>query len=398
MAARARASGPVVIAAGGTGGHLFPAEALAQELTRRGRAVVLVTDERGRAYAEGFPAGEVIGVSAATFANRGPVGRIAALFAIARGIGAARLALRRLEPSAVVGFGGYPSLPAMVAAILERVPSCIHEQNAILGRVNRRLARFVSAIASTFPELRHLPRSAAARRVVTGNPVRDAVTARAGAPYAPPGVLGDVRLLVFGGSQGARVFAEIVPEALARLDSALRRRLVVVQQARPEDKAPVEAAYAKAGIRAEIAPFFKDLPQRMDSAHLVIARGGASTICELAVIGRPALIVPLPGAMDDHQTVNASFLVASGAAWALPQSRLKAEILAHELSALLANPPMLAAAAEAARRLGRPDATRALADLIETLGTTRAMPHDAEAPPSVARHGEPASPLTESRT
>lgn len=364
---------PVVIAAGGTGGHLFPAEALAQELKRRGREVVLITDERGRNYAESFPADEIIGVKAATFAGRGPVGRIAAGLSIMGGVGAARSALKRLMPLAVIGFGGYPSLPAMGAAILCGIPSCIHEQNAVLGRVNRRLAPFVSAIASTFPSLKGISSSAAIKVKVTGNPVRDAVIAKAGAPYAPPGKLGDIRLLVFGGSQGAQIFAKLVPEALGKIEPSMARRLHVVQQARPEDAQAVQAAYAKANIRAEIAPFFKNLPERMADAHLVIARGGASTICELAVIGRPALIVPLPSAMDDHQTFNAKFLADAHAAVALAQRDLTAQGLADAMSRLCGDPALLARMAEAARQHGRAEATKALADLVESLRKPSAL-------------------------
>ena len=363
---------PVVIAAGGTGGHLFPAEALAQELARRGRPIVLITDTRGKAFTDSFPAHETIGVSAATFAGKGIGGRISAVGAILRGVGEARRELKRLKPQAVVGFGGYPAFPAMAAAILERVPCCIHEQNAVLGRVNRFIAPMATVIASSFPVLHALPKRAAARVVVTGNPVRDAVIARAGAPYPVPGHLGPLQLLVFGGSQGAKVFSELVPEAVAKLDPHLRARLNVVQQARPDDKAAVEDAYAKAGIAAEVAPFFKDLPERMARAHLVISRGGAGTVCELAAIGRPALIVPLPSAMDDHQTVNASFLAQVGAAIAVSQKTLTAASLAGQLADLFEHPEKLIAAAEAARRLGRPDATRALADVVENLKVRRA--------------------------
>jgi len=245
---------PVVIAAGGTGGHLFPAEALAQELARRGRPVVLVTDTRGKAFADTFPAGETIGVNAATFAGKGVIARVAALGSIVRGVGEARAHLKRLKPHAVVGFGGYPSFPAMAAAILERVPCCIHEQNAVLGRVNRFIAPMATVIASSFPALKGIAKSASSRVVVTGNPVRDAVINLAAAPYPVPGRLGPLNLLVFGGSQGAKVFSQLVPEALAQLDPHLRARLHVVQQARADDREAVAAAYAAAGVAAEVAP------------------------------------------------------------------------------------------------------------------------------------------------
>jgi UDP-N-acetylglucosamine--N-acetylmuramyl-(pentapeptide) pyrophosphoryl-undecaprenol N-acetylglucosamine transferase len=367
------ASSPVVIAAGGTGGHLFPAQALAQELVRRGHHVVLITDERGAAYSEGFPASETIGVHAATFADRGLLGRIASLGQIAAGIISARRHLRRLAPLAVIGFGGYPSLPAMTAALLLGLPTCIHEQNAVLGRVNRLLARFVAAIASTFPELPHLPRGTRPKLRVTGNPLRDAVIARAGAPYVPPGALDPIRLLVFGGSQGARIFADVVPTALAELAPSLRRRINVVQQVREMDQVRVSEAYSEARIAARLAPFFADLPEQMAAAHMVIGRGGASTVCELAAIGRPALIVPLAIAMDDHQSANARALENVGAAIVLPESAFTPESLAARLGAWLSSPDTLSRAAAAARTLGRPEATRALADLVEELGARRRL-------------------------
>lgn len=362
------AAAPVVIAAGGTGGHLFPAEALAQELTRRGHRIVLVTDTRGHEFAGSFPASEIIGVSAATFANKGLIGRIAAALAILGGVMSARAHLRRLRPLAVVGFGGYPSLPAMAAAMLTGRPACLHEQNAVLGRVNRRLAPYVTRIASAFPSLKGLSRKLGRKVVVTGNPLRDAVIAQARAPYVPPAADGPIRVLVFGGSQGARVFAELVPPALARLDASLRARLSIVQQARPEDEARVRKAYEDAKITADIKPFFRDLPERMAEAHLVIARGGAGTICELAAIGRPAIIVPLPSAMDDHQTANADSLNAAGAAWVVAEKGLTPDTLTSTLAALLSDPAKLARAAEAARALGKPEATKTLADLVESLG------------------------------
>lgn len=364
-------AGPVVIAAGGTGGHLFPAQALAQELARRGRGVVLITDERGHAYTEDFPAGEIIGVRAATFADRGPLGRAIAAAHIVVGVFEARAHLKRLKPTAVIGFGGYPSLPAMMAALLLGVPTCIHEQNAILGRVNRVLARFVTAVAATFPELAHLPRRARGKLRITGNPLRDAVIACAGAPYAAPRDAEPIRLLVFGGSQGARVFADIVPAALVKLEASLRKRLSVVQQVRSGDEARVRAAYDGANIEATLATFFADLPERMTAAHFVVARGGASTVCELAAIGRPALIVPLPLAMDDHQTANARALERAGAAIVMPEKTATPESVAAQLALTLGAPAALARAAAAARALGRPEATRALADLVDEIGARR---------------------------
>lgn len=365
---------PIVIAAGGTGGHLFPAEALAQELVRRGHVVILVTDERGAAYVEGFPVGKIIRVRAATFAGRELLGRVAAAGHIACGIVDALRQLKKIAPMAVIGFGGYPSLPAMTAAWLLHVPTCIHEQNAILGRVNRLFARFATAIAATFPELAHLPQSARGKLRVTGNPVRDAVVARAGAPYTPPAETEPINLLVFGGSQGARVFAELLPPALGLLPASLRERLRVVQQVREEDHNRVQDAYARMGITATLASFFSDLPERMTAAHLIVARGGASTVCELAAIGRPALIVPLPSAMDDHQTANARALEGAGGALVIPEKAATPRYLAARLQEWLSSPMMLARAAAAARTQGKPYATQALADLVEEIGARGNLP------------------------
>src|SRR5579864_4050779 len=268
-------NGPFVLAAGGTGGHLFPAQALAGELMRRGRRVVVMTDDRGYNYGNAFPGAEIATVPAATFANRGALGRLAAFGVIVLGVLAAWAKLLNLRPRAVVGFGGYPSLPVMLAASLARIPAALHEQNAVLGRVNRLLAPRVTRIAASFPFARFAPKDS--RRVVfTGNPVRSEAAALRSASYQPPLTGGPVRLLIFGGSQGAHALSELVPAALVRLPQELRERLAIVQQARDEDVAVVEAAYRAANLKAEVAKFFSDLPQRMADAHLVIARSGAS--------------------------------------------------------------------------------------------------------------------------
>jgi UDP-N-acetylglucosamine--N-acetylmuramyl-(pentapeptide) pyrophosphoryl-undecaprenol N-acetylglucosamine transferase len=360
--------GPVVIAAGGTGGHLFPGQALAQELRRRGRRIVLITDERVQRFDTLFPGADIFSVPSATPNDRGIVGMMKALPAIVSGIVQTFGILGRVRPSVIIGFGGYPTLPPLAAAILRRVPTCVHEQNAVLGRVNRLVAPYVQAIASTFATPKFLRPRDGERLVLTGNPVRDAVMAYAAAPYVAP--LGDapINLLVFGGSQGARVMSDIVPGALARLPAALRGRLRVVQQARPEDIGRVRVQYAEAGITAELASFFDDMPARIAASHLVIGRSGASTVAELSVIGRPSILVPLPHALDNDQKANAEKLQAAGASLMIEQKDFSEEQLASRLGALLVDSGSLADAANAALRQGNPDAVRRLADLVEALG------------------------------
>jgi UDP-N-acetylglucosamine--N-acetylmuramyl-(pentapeptide) pyrophosphoryl-undecaprenol N-acetylglucosamine transferase len=357
---------PFVLAAGGTGGHLFPAQALASELMRRGRRVVVMTDGRGHNYGNAFPGAEIATVPAATFAGRSALGRMMAFGVIALGVATALMKLLNLRPRAVVGFGGYPSLPVMMAASLARVPSALHEQNAVLGRVNRLLAPRVKKIAATFPFARFAP-SHAERVVFTGNPVRVEAAALRAAPYAPPGPGEPIRLLIFGGSQGARALSEIVPAALTRLPNDLRARLEITQQSRAEDIEMVQDAYRAAAMKAEVAKFFTDLPRRMAASHLIIARSGASTLSELTVIGRPSILIPYPHAMDDHQAANADVLERAGAAWVVKQQALNADGLARQLAAIFSNPQLLTARADAARALGHADAAARLADLAETL-------------------------------
>jgi UDP-N-acetylglucosamine--N-acetylmuramyl-(pentapeptide) pyrophosphoryl-undecaprenol N-acetylglucosamine transferase len=353
----------VLLAAGGTGGHLFPAEALAGALARRGIAVGLATDARGAAYGRTFPARDVHVVASETLRARTPWALARTVALLAWGGCQALLLLARLRPAAVVGFGGYPSLPPLLAATVRGVPTVIHEQNSVLGRANRFLAPRVTAIATGFAEIA-VPPALAAKVVHVGNPLRPAVLAAAAVPYAPPAAGERFRLLVFGGSQGARVMAEVVPDAVAALPAPLRARLTVVQQARAEDVAAVTAAYAGLAVDAEVAPFFADLPARMAASHLVIARAGASTVAELAAIGRPALLVPLPHALDQDQAANAAVLERAGGALTLAQSEFTPRRLAHELALLLEAPPRLAAMAAAARTVATVDADERLADLV----------------------------------
>ena len=370
---RGPAVNPIVIAAGGTGGHFFPAEALAAELIARGRRVALMTDARSIGLQSPvFAGGERYIISGAGIAGRGWFRACKAMLGLAGGVVQARRILARINAASVVGFGGYPCVaPVLATRIMRQRPSVIlHEQNAVLGRANRFLARHATALALSFAATERVPEVAAT--VVTGNPVRAAIAALAALPYTPPA--GTLRLLVLGGSLGARVFSDVVPPALAALPDNLRSRLAVVQQCRAEDIERVRADYASAGIAAELATFFPDVAEKLAAAHLVIARAGASTVAELAVAGRPAILVPLPGAIDDHQSANARALAEARGASVIAQRDFSPDALRERLAALLATPDLLAHAAGAARGLARADATRRLADLVEDLVRQEARP------------------------
>lgn len=346
----------IVVAAGGTAGHVFPAEALVAALRSRGWRAVVLTDRR--AAGRGFAGAERHIVASAGVAGRGVWRGVAALGAMPAGVFAARRLIVRLRPRVVVGFGGYPSVaPVLAARLVGRRPRILlHEQNAVLGRANRVLALVADRVAVSFAGTRHAPGDA----VVIGNPVRADVRA---APYGEPGE-GKFEILVLGGSLGARVMADLVPDALA----GLAGKIHVVQQCRPEDLERVAAVYARAGIEAELAAFFPDVPERLAAAHLVIARAGASSVAEFAVCGRPAVLVPLPGAIDDHQRANAAKLVEAGAAVVLDQEGLTPERVGEVVGELLADPVRLKEMAAAAARFGRADAAERLADLVEMLG------------------------------
>jgi UDP-N-acetylglucosamine--N-acetylmuramyl-(pentapeptide) pyrophosphoryl-undecaprenol N-acetylglucosamine transferase len=352
----------VLIAAGGTGGHLFPAAAFAEEMFHRGWRVVLMTDVRGRRYAEGFPAERVEDVAAATI-TANPLQAIPAVFTILRGLTAADKRLREMQPALVAGFGGYPSFPALMAARKHKIPILIHEQNSVLGRVNRAMAKSAAVIACGFERLDRLPESALARKHVVGNPVRLPILAVRERPYPEAPAGGRLNLLVIGGSQGARVFGEVIPEAIALLPAALRARLDVVAQVREEQLPAVRKVYERAKVTAELAPFFGDMAQRLAAAHLVIARAGASTVTELQVAGRPAILIPFAAAADDHQSANAEGLTAVGAADIFYESEFEPASLAACLERRLADPHGLAVRAAAARAAAKPDAAKRLADL-----------------------------------
>lgn len=355
-----------VLMAGGTGGHLFPAMALAQELLRRGHTIHLMTDHRVTSYGADFPAREVHIVPSATPSIHNPVKFVTAAFKILWGTGVALGKLGRVKPDAVIGFGGYPVFPPFLAASLSRIPGVLHEQNAVMGRANRALARFARVVALSFPETK-FANETSTEKVVTGNPVRDVVRAVAGTPYPDFGDKEPLRLLVFGGSQGARAFADLVPAAIATLPVELRQRLVVAQQCRAEDLDRVAEAYRQAKVNVELAAFFSDLPERMAKSHLVISRSGASTIAELCVVGRPAILIPLPGAIDADQKNNALFMDKAGGGWIAEQATLSPLSLGTRLTSLLSEPQSLAQAAAAAKSLGQPAAVERLASLAERL-------------------------------
>ncbi|QHQ34050.1 UDP-N-acetylglucosamine--N-acetylmuramyl-(pentapeptide) pyrophosphoryl-undecaprenol N-acetylglucosamine transferase [Algicella marina] len=357
----------LVIAAGGTGGHMFPAQALAEEMLDRGWRVKLSTDARGARYAGGFPAAvERAVVPSGSFAQAEGWRKALVPFKILGGLIGANVSFLRDRPDAVAGFGGYPAIPAMATAILQRVPRLIHEQNGVLGRVNGLLARRAAAVAcGTWPT--DVPDGVEAFHI--GNPVRAAVKARAGSPYITPGDW-PMDLLVFGGSQGAHVMMK-VPEALAYLPEELLANLTVSHQARDEDAAKVRAAYDSLGVRADIRPFFDDIPDRMARAQLVICRAGASSIADLTVIGRPSILIPYPYATGDHQTANAKGLVAAGGAFMIPESGLTPEVLSGHIAAILAEPEGANAAAAATLKFGKPDAAEMLADLVGKIAFER---------------------------
>ncbi len=357
-------SGPIVIAAGGTGGHMFPAQALAGTLAERGRDIVLVTDRRGAEYG-GAITDKVLTVSAGTVSGQGLSGRLIGLGQIAFGAIQAHGMLRRLAPAGVVGFGGYASVPTLLAATRIGLPTVIHEQNAVLGRANRLMAPRVRAIAAAFAETAQLSPADRAKAEHTGNPVRAAVAALAERPYPAPERGGPLSLLVIGGSQGAAVMSEVVPAALAALPEELRARLEVVQQCRADDLDQARETYRAAGIAAELAAFFDDLPARLAKAQLVIARAGASTVAELTSAGRPAILVPYPSAADDHQSANARAIERAGGGWTMPQPTFTPDALASRIESFLIAPPRLIDAAMKARSIGVPEAATRLADLVE---------------------------------
>ncbi len=373
----------IVLAAGGTGGHMFPAEALARELLARGRSVTLVTDRRGHAFGDSLAEVPVHRIRAAS-PGSGLLAKLAAALQMGLGLLEARSLMRRLRPAAVVGFGGYPSVPTVYAAIHAKIPALLHEQNAVLGRANRMLIAGAKRLAVAFTGVTRIDEGDRAKIVRTGNPVRPAIAARRASAYAAPDGVGPIRLLVMGGSQGARVFSDVVPQALALLPESLRARIHLSQQCRPEDLEAARQGLSGLGLGGlDLQGFFRDVPDRLAASHLAITRAGASTIAELTCVGRPAILVPYPHATDDHQTANARQLAEAGAAWLVPQPDFTADTLAARLTGLLAAPAALAEAALAAHRWGTDTAASSLADAVLAMLGTGEHHHDAQ--PSIAK-------------
>jgi len=357
----------VLLTAGGTGGHLFPAEALANALKAKGCRVALATDKRANAYAGSFPADEIVEIPSATPSGRSVPQMAKAALKLGQGTLASVAMIRRLKPAVVVGFGGYPTVPPVVAASLLKVPTVIHEANGVMGRANRLLARRATVIATGFSNIKGVPASVPGQVIHTGNPIRPAVLEAAKQPYAPLAPGERLRLLVVGGSQGARVMSDVVPPAVELLPPALRSRIVITQQARGEDLERVRDHYRRLNVEFEAEPFFKDLPHRLAGAHLVVSRSGASTVAELAAIGRPSILVPLPGSLDQDQAANAKTLGDLGAAIVCPQSDFTPERLAKEIQAFFQEPDRLTRAAAAAHTAGIMDAAERLAQAVLTL-------------------------------
>lgn len=365
----------IVLAAGGTGGHMFPAEALAAELLRRGCRVDLITDERGQGFGNRLPEVCVHHVAAGGVAGKGLVSKFRNIGRLALGYLQCRKLIKRLDPAVTIGFGGYPSVPPLLAAQRRKGCTVLHEQNAVAGRANRFLMKRASKIAQSFDKVRFFEELPGDKMSVTGNPVRPAISALANQHYHAPRGFESVNLLIFGGSLGARSFSRHIPAGVALMSPELRGRLKIVQQCRSEDIAAVAAAYKATGLEVELKTFFDDMPQRLAIAHLVVSRAGASTVTELTAAGRPSLMIPLPNSIDDHQLANSRALEGPGAGWVLTESAMSPASIAERLTTILSHPDRLDLAAAAARKLGRRDAVERLADVVMSLVPASRKPH-----------------------
>lgn len=356
-----------VLAAGGTGGHMFPAEALAEALLRRGCRVDLITDERGQGFGNRLPEVTVHRIASGGVAGKGVLAKLKNIARLGLGYFQCRSLIKRLDPIVTIGFGGYPSVPPLLAAQQRESRTVLHEQNAVAGRANRFLMKRANKVALSFPEVRFFDELPPAKRILTGNPVRPAIAALADHGYHAPRGFEPINLLIFGGSLGARSFSQHIPAGIALISAELRSRLRIAQQCRPEDLDAVADSYRAAGLQVELKPFFDDMPARLAAAHLVLCRAGASTVTELTAAGRPSLMVPLPNSIDDHQLANARALEGPGAGWVLTDSALSPASVAERLSTILGAPDRLDLAAAAARKLGKRDAAERLADVVMAL-------------------------------
>jgi UDP-N-acetylglucosamine--N-acetylmuramyl-(pentapeptide) pyrophosphoryl-undecaprenol N-acetylglucosamine transferase len=376
----------IVLAAGGTGGHIFPAESLAEQLTALGHQVTMVTDKRFADYSAASMKG-ILGqiplhyIHAGTL-GRGLAGRALGALRIAQGVAQAFLLLGKIKPDVVVGFGGYPSFPTMLAASVRHIPTIIHEQNAILGKANRMLAPRVQCIATSFPATGMIQAENQHKACLVGNPVRSAVHVLHEMSYPELPQDGMMRILITGGSQGAKIFSEIMPAALALLPESLRLRLRIDQQARAETLEETKERYKSLGVQADLSPFFADVPVRLAASHLVIARSGASTIAELTCAGRPSILIPYPNSADDHQMINARAVEDAGGAWVMPQDSFTAEALAARLEGFLTLPSSLTKSAQHAHAIGRPNAAADLAALVIRHAQQRSTTTSPTTPPA----------------
>lgn len=359
----------IIMAAGGTGGHVFPAEALARELLGRGLRVALITDQRGGKFSEDLPI--PVYRTRASKLGKGLWRKTVSILEMGFGILQARRHLKKLRPAAVVGFGGYPSVPTLYAAAQLNIPIILHEQNAVLGRANRLMMSKAKIVATSFPQVAGLKSDGFTRFVLTGNPVRPTFIALRGTPYSPITEDSMVRILVLGGSLGARVFGQIVPQALALMPEHLRRRIIIAQQCRQENLEAARAAFAAANMEAELSTFFHDVPERMAACHLVICRAGGSTVAELTAVGRPSILVPFPHGHAGEQTANAEAIAEAGGAWLIPEVAFTPDALAVRLESLMNLPSTLTKTAAAARAWGKITAADNLADCVmDVIGTT----------------------------
>ncbi len=358
----------IILSAGGTGGHMTPARALGHDLLSRGYRVEVVTDTRGEKFSSLFEGMPMHVVKAGTL-GAGLSGKVKGATALGLGILKAVKILRRMKPVLVVGFGGYPSIPAVYAAQKMGIPTIIHEANAVIGRANDMLAAKAERIALSMHEVAGLEQSERIRSIITGNPVRPEIASLYTQPYPTPKPDGELRILIFGGSLGAKILSDVVPKALSMLDADYRKRLRIIQQCREEDLEGVKTAYEEAGINAELKTFFQDVPEQLGKAHLVIARSGASTVAEVTVAGRPAIFVPMEVHRDNQQKMNADAVADAGGAWVMAEGGFTPETLLARIETFLHNPEVLFKAAENARSCGKPDAARKLGNLVTAIAS-----------------------------
>lgn len=349
-----------IVTTGGSGGHIFPAEAISQALIGKGFDVVFVTDKRGKAF-QGLKGVKVYNLMAEHVMGRSFFGKIVGAFKLYCGAVQALFLLKKLKPAVVVGVGGYASLPAVLAAHLWHIPVVLHEQNAVLGRANRVLAHNTRLIALSFEPTLRVPNDI--RTVLVGMPARTDVLARANAPY--PLTDDGFRLLIFGGSQGASFFSKRLPEAFKLLPAEVTAKMHVTAQVRAEDMEKTQELYKGIPFKSvTLKSFFDNMPELIEKSHLIIGRAGASTITEAAIIGRPAILIPLPSSADNHQMENAKRFSDAGAGWLMSEGNYEPEKFAARLAQMVGEPEILYQAGTQAHKIALPDAAEKMADVV----------------------------------